>query len=283
MNANANGAQGRSTPDSSIAPSQHAGSTRYDRRLLKPAEFALTVLLFAGWLMVFAGGILIDTQPYRYRISPTGVAALENTPVAEAVPGLESRTPSPAPGLITSWIVVLLWFLPLNLALICVTAGGLGAVGQRANLHADDVRRSPGDTSHPYLSSLLRGFFVYLFFISGLLILDDAPFATSSPSQYVRLAGFLSFFSFAVNYNPALFSHISDLAHRRIQTKGGASEEYQRTDSTYRLSVAANHKDGEVIRTGFHEEIRTSVEENGASTPKGEPTVQPSAPAAKDP
>jgi hypothetical protein len=41
------------------------------------------------------------------------------------------------------------------------------------------------------LSGLLRGLFIYLFFISGLLLFDDKPFSSPGPGQYIRLAGFI--------------------------------------------------------------------------------------------
>lgn len=192
-----------------------------------PAFVAVLTLLL--WLVLFAGGILVDTEPYRYRISPGGVQALSvETPAAAApaapAPGIPADA---APGLLTSWFVVLLWFLPVNLALVCAVAGVLGAMGNRANLHhegPDAAGRPTPDLSNPYLSAMLRGFFVYLFLISGLLLLDDAPFSNSTPGQYVRLAGFLSLFSFVVNYNPHIFSGLVTWAFHRIQVRGGQEE-----------------------------------------------------------
>jgi hypothetical protein len=71
------------------------------------------------------------------------------------------------------------------------------------------------------MSAVLRGFFVYLFLMSGLLLLDDAPFSNAGPSQYIRLAGFLSLFSFVVSYQPHLFSALMLSAFERIQVRAG--------------------------------------------------------------
>ena len=69
------------------------------------------------------------------------------------------------------------------------------------------------------MSGVLRGLFVYLFFISGLLLFDDKPFSTPGPGQYIRLAGFISLVSFLVNYRPNLFASISDWAYERINSR----------------------------------------------------------------
>jgi hypothetical protein len=185
--------------------------------------------VFALWMAIFAGGIVVDTRPYRVAISSGGVAALEapateEAAVAAGVVAAPTISTANVPGLLESWIVVLLWFLPLNLALLCAASGVLGAYGNRANLHDEETRRPPSDTSNPYISALLRGFFVYLIMISGLLLLDDAPFSNPTPGQYIRLAGLLSLFSFVVNYNPTVFSKLLMIAAERIQ-RG------QRTDS----------------------------------------------------
>ena len=70
-------------------------------------------------------------------------------------------------------------------------------------------------------SAILRGFFVYLFLMSGLLLLDHTPFSNAGPSQYIRLAGFLSLFSFVVSYHPTLFGALIVSAFERIQVRAG--------------------------------------------------------------
>jgi hypothetical protein len=122
-----------------------------------------------------------------------------------------------------AWLVVLCCFVPLNLAWLCVASSMLGAVGSLANLSDDQNATRSRDTSNPYTSALLRGFFVYLFMMSGLLLLDDSPFSDTGPGQYIRLAGFLSLFGFVVSYQPRLFSSLILSAFQRIQVRGGDS------------------------------------------------------------
>ncbi len=202
---------------------------------LTPRECGLASFFLMCWLLLFAGGITMDTTKFRCEISPDGARAL----AAEAkpgealavdtvcrekdfwVPGWLVSWPAAANGwkLAISWIVVLLFFLPLNLAVVSAAAGALGALGNRANLDDEQSRIVSRDDSNPIMSGLLRGLFVYLFFISGLLLFDDKPFSTPGPGQYVRLAGFISLISFLVNYRPNLFSTISDWAFERINTR----------------------------------------------------------------
>lgn len=220
----------------------HGVSSTRPRRLdglrhLSAPEGLLTVVTFVLWLILFGGGILIDTEPFRRTISPQGAAAL----AGELSDTLAATAPTPAdiegshtieltlaaaeapqetagPGLLVSCLVTLLWFLPLNLALLCAISGILGAFGNRANLHAEDAPPVRGDESNPTISALLRGFFVYLIVISGLLLLDDDPFSKPTPGQYIRLAGFLSLLSFVVNYQPQVFGSLLGRAVERIQS-----------------------------------------------------------------
>jgi hypothetical protein len=67
--------------------------------------------------------------------------------------------------------------------------------------------------------------------MSGLLLLDDAPFSDAGPGQYIRLAGFLSLFSFVVSYQPKLFGSLILSAFQRIQVRGGDNATHQQAIS----------------------------------------------------
>lgn len=212
-------------------PGEHASALSVSQRVL-------AILLVVFWLFLFAGGITVDTEKYRCAISPGGVVALTN----EANPGGSAKKPCDASTeearqalsfsvpawpvsfgdeyrVVIPWLVVLLFFLPLNLALICTVAGALGAYGNRANLQDDATTPQARDESNPIMSGMLRGFFIYLFLISGLLLLDDKPFSDPGPGQYIRFAGFLSLISFIVSYQPNLFSMLIEWAFQRINTR----------------------------------------------------------------
>jgi hypothetical protein len=221
---------------SQISTENPAGSEpegRANQKGLSALESSAGFLVFVLWLVLFAAGIVVDTEPYRNAISPAGVAALRsggpqrNDPVTETLvigSGSGGASPAGAPrSIVGSWLVVVFCFLPLNLAWLCAASSTLGGFGSRANLSDDQADKDSRDNSNPYMSAILRGFFVYLFMTSGLLLLDDSPFSNSAPAQYIRLAGFLSLFSFVVSYHPRLFSTLISAAFQRIQVRDGES------------------------------------------------------------
>lgn len=212
---------------------------------------------FVGWLALFAGGILVDTKPYRTSISASGVTALERPETGAAAANAsgaavpESAGARPVSNKFFAWFVVLTCFLPINLAWVCAAASLLGGYGNRANLSDDDAARRFRDTTNPFVSALLRGFFVYLFMTSGLLLLDDSPFSNPAPGQYIRLAGFLSLFSFVVSYQPRLFNVLIVWAFHRIQVREGE-------DPTAKPGIS------------FHQK-KTTSEEVSVTKPAAEP------------
>jgi len=72
-----------------------------------------------------------------------------------------------------------------------------------------------------YLSAFLRGFFLYLMFISGFLIVtSDTAVTNTDFAQYIRIAGMMSILGFVIGYDPNLlfrFMHkIIDLTENRL-------------------------------------------------------------------
>ena len=221
-----------------LGESRQAAVHSQERRQSRPLSLLHGVggfLVLVVWLALFGAGIMVDTTPYRKAISAdaeeklrvegepattdaTALQAPAALPVADAT---SARPPAHVPGMLESWLVVFFCFLPLNLAWLCVSASTLGTVGNLANLSDDRDTQQPRDKSNPLLSAILRGFFVYLFLMSGLLLLDHAPFSNAGPNQYIRLAGFLSLFSFVVSYHPHLFGTLIVSAFERLQVRAG--------------------------------------------------------------
>lgn len=226
------------TPGSNVKPSNNGIVRRHDKShatdlllehtsaqvkplpKLKRSECFLAIIVFVFWLALFAGGITFDTRPFRCLISVEGVKALEGEEYKNNTP-CEQVNAAPKMKLFLASIIVLLWFLPINLALICATAGALGSFGNRADLNDDKSPPPSRDDSNPYISSMLRGLFVYLIMISGLLVLDVNPFSNPGPAQYIRLAGFLSLFSFVLSYQPRVFKKIIVWTYQRIEEREG--------------------------------------------------------------
>jgi len=256
----------KSNPDHDSNDEDHLAPSARDT--LSPLQACVAFVVFVAWLALFAGGILVDTRPYRTQISPTGVAALQgqsstrgSTPNATDSPdqGLASSTNAPT-GVsnVTAWVIVLLCFLPINLAWICATASVLGSYGSRAELGDDKTAASSVDTSRPFVSAVIRGFFVYLFMISGLLLLDETPFSNPAPGQYIRLAGFLSLFSFIVSYQPSLFNGVIQWALDLIREKTGAKGHAKGTTSEIETGESDSTDDADLKDSASGESIRPS-------------------------
>ncbi|HKY28412.1 MAG TPA: hypothetical protein VJM12_10790 [Pyrinomonadaceae bacterium] len=222
----------------------------------------------------------MDTTQFRCAISPAGARALatEARPDDEEAKNIckqheawvplwsSSMSPETASAYkyVVAWLGLLLFFLPLNLAMVSSAAGALGALGNKANLehdpaeselqggqtgpnlNGDQAPTKSRDDSNPIMSGLLRGLFLYLFFISGLLLFDDKPFSSPGPGQYIRLAGFISLISFLVNYRPHLFATIFDWAFERINSRklvpARARKEETKAEITVEETAAVDEK-----------------------------------------
>lgn len=215
-------------PPSKVNPGQSKNLPK-----LKRFECFCVILVFLFWLALFTGGITVDTRPSRCLISAEGVRALED-PTKYEKNLCDQFSVVTKTMLFRASGITLLWFLPINLALICASAGVLGTFGNRADLSDDAAPRPSQDDTNPYISATLRGFFVYLIMISGLLLLDINPFSNPSPGQYIRLAGFLSLFGFVVSYQPRLFREIVTWTYRRIEQTEGPGRGSERTAITVR-------------------------------------------------
>ena len=185
--------------------------------------------MFTAWILLFGVGILIDTAPYR--------AALAATPTLRGS------------------VVVIFCYLPLNLVWLCAAASALGAFGNRANLTNDRAGWKLRDNNSPYVAAVIRGFFAYLFLISGLLLLDDQPFTNPAAAQYVRLAGFLSLVSFVISYQPRFFNKLITSALHRIEAReGGEDQPKGNTESdtvhAVRTEVTSTHSTHSDSRSG---------------------------------
>ena len=168
---------------------------------------AIIVCLMA-WTALFSAGILVNSQPYRQSIKD-----------AIIVKYWSDISWSYTIYIASSWIVVVTCYTPTNIAILCSISGLLGALGDQVRLGADSQGRNPSDQTHPFVSSLVRSFFVYIVLISGVFILAADPFPDSTlegssvtytesalRELYIRLAGIISLASFAVSYDPKLFT-----------------------------------------------------------------------------
>jgi hypothetical protein len=114
-------------------------------------------------------------------------------------------------------------YSPCNLALLALAAGLIGGCASRLtwgdleNQRGGAVEAEPEpsvsalDTRLRYLqenpiASMCRGLVSYLFVLAGLLAFTPAPFESTTPDSYLRMAGLVSAVAFAVGYDPSRLS-----------------------------------------------------------------------------
>jgi hypothetical protein len=179
----------------SIEPSRKAGYR--SPKKLAGLQFGDTVLLWLTlflWIALFLIGTLINSAPFRARF-----ASFEG--------GLT--------GTVKNGLVVVVAYTMPNVALLCMMASLLGAIGARARLGSDtqDAETAEQDITSPRSSAVLRGFLVYLTLISGVIVFAETP-AEPTQAQYVKLAGVMSVVAFLVSYRPTLFGRLLERGGR---------------------------------------------------------------------
>jgi hypothetical protein len=165
-------------------------------RCLSKKECILAAFIFIFWIVVFGAGILISSQPFRESIASW-------------------RGPVFSWKLLFAALMVVLTWTPLNIAFLAGAAGLLGVQARRAGL--EETELDIPDVTNPYFSALFRGFYIYLLFISGMLLIVDTPFTSPTQDQYLRLAGVLSLASFLVNYKLKLFAKFLRYSAEKIE------------------------------------------------------------------
>lgn len=174
----------------------------------------------ALWIALFTAGLAVPSQPFR-----------------DGLLGLAGGTPPAGAVEITSvWdalralVVIAMCYTPTNLATLCCMAALIGCLASTATnppSHTPGADEAPIPL-RPAISAITWGFFIYLFMISGMLLAVESPFASTSPDQYLRLAGTASLLAFVVGWRPELISRLvaqvgdSRLSGRDEKSRGGA-------------------------------------------------------------
>ena len=140
------------------------------------------------WLLIFLPGLTINSSPYR-ELLLKGSINFQNL------------------------FMVLVAYTVTNVALLCCTAGIVGAATRRITAKSavrEKLREKP--LFNTVFSGIMRGFSVYLLLLAGVYAATPDPFGSTSPEQYVRMAGTISLLAFSVNYEPDLFQNIIGIA-----------------------------------------------------------------------
>jgi hypothetical protein len=235
--------------------------------------FVIATVSVAAWVVFFALGAIINSQPYRDLLNAasvhtesapaavpatgdaTGAPAATMPPSPPADPGAQLARTKKNIGELFSFatlfalLVVVITFTPPNLAILSSLAAVVGAAGRwmtdgeyvETGRPAEEKNAGSGGlrtwASGVLVGALMRGFFVYLAILSGLLVLISEPFENPSPGQYVRLAGTCSLFCFIVGWQPGILAGLINrfMAAAKIEdSKAGT-----KTTNTVRMVEAS--------------------------------------------
>ncbi len=187
----------------------------------------LVGLLFLGtWVVLFAAGGIIGTQPYRDRLTHP-----ENFTVA-----------------LQLWFVVLTCYTATNVAALCFLSSYLGTLGRRTRIGGQERNDVRADAFGQYTAAVMRGFFVYVGMVSGTVALTGPQtFTNTSPETYLRLAATASLISFLAGYKPQLFSRLQGRLDDMVADKPTVSEHSQTTMVTEHTTRAVVDKEKSVI------------------------------------
>ncbi len=155
-------------------------------------DLVIAVLGLSAWFILFSGGILIGTQPFRMQISGSEPLALADHAKA--------------------WYVVMTFWTVTNIGFLACVAALLGAVGRRAGFTAVDEedalvqRASQKQVGLYYGCAVMRGFGIYSLILAGIFVF--AQDAAKEPEQlhYLSIAPLISIVGFYAGYDPVLFT-----------------------------------------------------------------------------
>lgn len=161
-------------------------------------ELGLGAAALMTWFSLFAGGILVNTEPARTALTAAST-------FAERV--------SQLPIILCCWTVT-------NVGCLACLAAVLGAVGRRTHFTSGNtINHFDQSTTLRlrvaaiyYASAIMRGFGVYALVLGGLLVLATDTLVTPTQEEYLRLASTTSVISFYAGYDPEMFAGILERA-----------------------------------------------------------------------
>ena len=117
-----------------------------------------------------------------------------------------------------------------NPGILSCLAAFLGGVAKRVqpdSLPSGTENDGPSAAA-AYMSAVVRGFFLYLVMLSGLLLLTTKAITDSTQEQYVQLAGTVSVLAFMVGYDADFFFRImrrlDDWTQQKASQRGAGGE-----------------------------------------------------------
>lgn len=163
---------------------------------MRYAYHLLGIIGIVAYVLLFAAGLVIDSSVYRASLNAEGFS-------------------------LWTLLAVALTYTPTNVALLSIFAGlvagsasaityrQMESVGPKGRTERDTfIRQSVLFRTESPIASMFRSLVVYFAFMAGVLVTTVEPFTVTTPEQYVRLAASVSFFSFAVGYDPTKLQSI---------------------------------------------------------------------------
>ena len=147
----------------------------------------IALLVVIVWLAVFCLGAFIDTNPLRQGLQ-------ENFNLAD-------------------FFLILLAWIPTNIAFLSILAGLMGALGRGLVRKVEEgagVEEEKADKKNRAVGGSIAGFMFYMAFMAGAFVMMDQPFTNTTEAQYYRIAGSISFISFIAGFRPDTLRRILD-------------------------------------------------------------------------
>lgn len=146
----------------------------------------ITLLVVVIWLAIFCLGAFIDTNPLRQGIQ-------DNFNLAD-------------------FFLILLAWIPTNIAFLSILAGLMGALSRSLLKKAEEGLgpEEPKSQKSTPLGGSIAGFMFYIAFMAGAFVMMDQPFTNTTETQYYRIAGCISFISFIAGFRPDTLRRILD-------------------------------------------------------------------------
>ncbi len=167
-------------------------------------ELIVGAICIVLWFVLFAGGILIATQPYLQQLNT-------NMSVGRRV---------------HSWVMVLCFWTITNIGMLSCLSAMLGALGRRTRFTVlvathPCVEPQPQDARSAlvfYYSAVMRGFGIYTLVQAGLLVLATKAFIQPEQGEYLRLAATMSVLGFYAGYDPEMFGVLLSRVRRLFES-----------------------------------------------------------------
>jgi hypothetical protein len=146
----------------------------------------VALLVVIVWLAVFCLGAFIDTNPLRQGLQ-------QNFNIAD-------------------FLLILLAWIPTNIAFLSILAGLMGALGRGLLRKVEEGAgvEEKSDKKNRAVGGSIAGFMFYMAFMAGAFVMMDQPFTNTTEAQYYRIAGSISFISFIAGFRPDTLRRILD-------------------------------------------------------------------------